>query len=172
MNTRLRSFLTCTLIALMLSACSDLSPNDKKQKYPEMVGDIAFDPVLDRDDFKLCNERILQYYNFGDGVQYEGERPALLDHFETRYTPVSDWDGYVSVRFVVNCDGETDRYRLSAMDYDYVEEPGQLEVNEGLLAAVRSMDGWMPKTYDEIPLPYYQYLTFRIAGGHITEILP
>lgn len=93
----------------------------QKIATPGNVGDIVFDSLTDKRDFYLCHpDNIFQYYNFG--TTYKGEkyklRKTLIERFsyQKEYEKVS---GYMVIRFVVNCKGETDRFRVSQVDQKY-----------------------------------------------------
>lgn len=140
--------------------------------YHAQVGDIPFDPEQDDSNFQLCNERVLQYYNFSKGIMYEGERPALIEQIERSYSKDKEVDGFITVRFVVNCKGETDRFRTVFMDNEYVEQTGHEALKEQFEAIMRSCQGWLPADYDGTPFPYHQYMTIRLEKGEITRIIP
>src|SRR5258708_16479364 len=72
------------LITIWLSAlCSCGQQKQDTNNYPENVGDIAFNKNLDDPNFKVCNEKqVPQYYNFGKGLQYNGEKPKIIEHFK------------------------------------------------------------------------------------------
>ena len=97
----------------------------QKSKYLRSVGDIAYDSTSDKKDFYLCNERnIKQYHNNHKGLEYKGEKIALIELFDKQFVPVpnSKDSGLIRIRFIVNCKGETDRFRVTAMDENYKEK--------------------------------------------------
>ena len=99
------NFSLTLLVLLILSACS----NHQESKYLRWVGDSVFDPETDDEKFEICTfeSEVKQYFNFSQGLQYDGEKTAILDHFEA-YEPVAvDQSGWIRIRFVVNCKGET-----------------------------------------------------------------
>jgi hypothetical protein len=145
----------------------------RENDYPANVGDIAFDPAVDDDAFTLCDENMVrQYYNFGKGLQYKGEKAAIDDHFNGKVSG-DPWDnGFLTIRFIVNCKGQTGRFRVEGMGNDYeVKEFSEGLTNE-LLSLTRSMDGWIVAHFDGARLDYYQYLTFKLEEGRLIEIMP
>lgn len=158
---------------LFLAACSR-SVTEPSQ-YARHVGDIAFDPKTDKPDFYLCNDAdILQYHNTGNAMEYKGEKLALVQAFEAAYQPVakSTENGLIRIRFVVNCKAETDRFRVMGMDENYQSKTFDSRITNQLLAITKQLNGWVPKTYKDKPVDYYQYLIFKIERGAIKEILP
>lgn len=163
---------TILLLFLLAAACSN-------QDHQRDVGDIPFDPATDDPDFKICGREssVKQYYARGSSYEpagYEGEKRALENTFLEQYAfPVSESEkGYVTIRFIVNCRGESGRFRVGQMGFDYQPRNFAPELVQQLLEITRSLDGWIPvsregKTYD-----FYQYLTFKIRNGQIEKILP
>lgn len=143
--------------------------------YPKMVGDIIFNPVTDKAGFDICNEKnIFQYFNTGGGLQYEGEKVAIEKIFKEKYrsTNVKKESGMIRIRFVVNCKGETDRFRIIASDDNYNEKIFDPSITNQLLAITKMLNGWKTKTLNGNKIDYYQYLIFKITDGRLKEILP
>lgn len=142
--------------------------------YPNHVGDIEFDESIDGSDFKKCfvDFSSFQYYNF-DGLQYKGEKFEIEEKLEKLNLQTDKKsNGYVTIRFVVNCDGKTGMFRIQQMNENYTEKQFDKKFVDKLLNFTRSLNGWIPKEYSGIKINYYQYLTFKIQDGKIAEILP
>jgi hypothetical protein len=152
-------------------ACSQERP----AQYPNFVGDIAYDPELDDVGFKVCNPSyVAQYYNFGQGVQFSGEKSRIIKHFGKYYQPsrfVGE-TGYITIRFIVNCEGSAGRFRVQEMDMDLVPKKFGKGLANELLKITSNMQGWGIASHETQVFDYYQYLTFKIENGTLTEILP
>lgn len=152
--------------------------SEENESYLRWVGDIEFDEKTDNPDFQLCytDNAIRQYFNFSKGVQYKGEKPAIIQHFKENYQPVaSKQSGLLRIRFVVNCKGETDRFRLMGMDENFQPMDFETEISHQILDLTKKMEGWLPiemEEMDNMTLDYYQYLIFKIYNGEIIEIMP
>lgn len=150
----------------------------KTEKQPDeflrQVGDITFDPKLDTLNFEPCYEDYaFQYYNFSDGIQYIGEKAKIITEFQDKFKAVNqEENGYITIRFIVNCKGNTGRFRVTGMDKNYTEKNFSKELTNQLLAITRELDGWKPGDYDGRKFDYYQYLTFKINQGKIERIMP
>ncbi|MBL7810458.1 MAG: hypothetical protein JNN28_21720 [Saprospiraceae bacterium] len=142
--------------------------------YPDHVGDITPDPAVDDPAFRTCRANgIPQYYSIESG--FEGEKPALLRYFAQNYQKKPDWsgeNGYITVRFVVNCNGQTGRFRVLEMDMDYRPKTFPKAMSAHLLQLCQSLNGWKGGQSEGIPYDYYQYLTFTIQSGDIVRIMP
>ncbi len=141
----------------------------------DYIGNISFDEKTDRKDFILCDENhVYQYFNDSEGYLYDGEKLAIEEEFQKKYnqTIVKKENAWVRIRFIVNCFGRTDRFRLLTANYNY--EPIEIDKNitSQLLEITKNLSGWIPKKIKEQKIDYYQYLTFKIKDGKIDEILP
>ena len=161
------------LICLLIFAGCQQQQNGSG--YLRWIGDAVADPVLDSEEFQLCydEKRVMQYFNFSSGLQYEGEKKALVRRFnETYVAPQSTQSGWIRIRFIVNCQGEAGRFRLISSDENYQEQAFDSVITDQLLTITKSLDGWSSQPIDKKPKDYYQYLVFKIKNGVITEILP
>lgn len=165
-----------TLILILLTTLYSCGQTqEKKINYPLQVGDIHFDSKVDDPNFKLCDEtRVQQYFSFGKGLQYKGEKAKIDEHFKYRLKTKEQKNesGFLTIRFIVNCQGKTGRYRVEAMDNEYNEMKFSENLTNDVLNLTKQLDGWIigeneGKTYD-----YYQYLTLKIENGKLIEIMP
>lgn len=167
---------SCLIILVMISLVSvSCAQQSEVKEYPGTIGDIQYDPVTDDPGFKVCNtEQIVQYYSFGKGMQFKGEKFAIEEYFRTKFkSPViKDVKGYITIRFVVNCEGATGRFRVEEMDENFQPATFPKALSRTLLNLTVNLSGWMPGTYEEQTYDYYQHLIFKIKDGQINEILP
>lgn len=144
------------------------------KSYPAVVGDIEYDPAVDDPGFRVCGGgEIYHYYSFGKCVQFKGEKPAIVDYFKKNFKgQFKGENGYVTIRFVVNCDGYSGRFRMQQMDFDFQPKTFSKGLTTQLLTLTTNLQGWIPAMYEDRTYDYYQYLSFKIEDGIITEILP
>jgi len=127
----------------------------------DYIGNISFDEKTDRKDFILCDENhVYQYFNDSEGYLYNGEKLAIEEEFQKKYnqTIVKKENAWVRIRFIVNCFGRADRFRLLTANYNY--EPIEIDKNitSQLLEITKNLSGWIPKKIKEQKIDYYQYL--------------
>lgn len=143
--------------------------------YPKFVGDIEYDTKIDYSNFKKCGEGqgySFQYYD-SNGFQYKGEKIAIIRALEKQnISGEKSTNGYITIRFVVNCEGNTGMFRMQKLDKNYKEIHLDEKLGEQLLNFTKSLNGWLPKIIQNKPVDYYQYLTYKIEDGKIVEILP
>lgn len=159
-----------------MSACRQHFPAPANEKnYLRQVGDIPFDPQVDDPAFRVCNENTArQYYNFGKGLMYRGEKAELKRFFQKNFRTQKGKkeSGYITIRFIVNCEGKTGRFRVMEIDRDFQVKHFSKGLVSKLSGLVAQLDGWIIGEQDGKAFDYYQYLTFKIEDGAITEILP
>ncbi len=172
MKMKKRYYLLLSLFFILLFGC-----NTEKQisKYPESVGDIEYNPEVDNHKFVLCNEKnIYQYFNDSNGLEYKGEKIVIDKIFHENYNNLNilGETGLIRIRFIVNCKGETDRFRVLGMDEYYGQKAFNKNITDQLLKITKGLSGWTPKKINGQEIDYYQYLIFKIVNGNLIEILP
>lgn len=142
------------------------------------VGDIAFDKNIDDPNFKICDStQLYQYYTRefeGSNAKYRGEKPAIEKYFREGYQfPKTIGEtGFLTIRFIVNCNGKSGRFRVQGMNRKYELKAFNSILTQQLIQLTKELDGWIPiqknnKTYD-----FYQYFTFELEQGQIKNIMP
>lgn len=172
------SFQNLLLLAVLLTCLAQCATRPKPPvsslPYPNQVGDIQADASLDDPNFTVCQEaNIPQYYSLTSG--YTGEKPAVDRYFRQYFRKQKAWsneNGYLTVRFVVNCRGKTGRFRVQEMSPEYQPKKFSRPLQEHLLQLTRQVDGWLPGRYESQDLDYYQYLCFTLKNGNILRITP
>lgn len=166
------------LFALFSFALVSCQTEKNAKKYPGTVGDIEFDKKLDDPDFKKCGTGklasfSLQYYQGKEGFSYKGEKIAIVEKLkkENIYSE-KKINGYITVRFLVNCEGKAGLFRVQHMSSDLKDIALDEELENKLLQFTKSLDGWMPKEIKGLKVDYYQYLTYKIENGKVSEVLP
>lgn len=164
------------LSILLITSCNsnEIEPPDRLE-YKRWVGDIETDELSDADDFKLCNDesQVYQYFNDGNGLQYEGEKISIIETFKDQYSEQEvGQTGLLRIRFIVNCEGVAGRFRLLGMDDDFKFKKFSNTISNELLRITKTLKNWQPKKVESQPIDYYQYLVFKLQDGRIIEILP
>lgn len=172
MNTyRYRSLLLHLLMSL-----TTFSQNTVPQhlNVKEKIGWIGFDKSLDDPNFIVCDElNIEEYYqvdpSYGEGMpairKYIWANKPLLD-------PLCEEDGYVIIRFVINCHGRTDRYRTKFMSLNYSDESTlNTQLQNKIIQLIRNMGNWTPGKYENRTYDCYQHLKFLFKNSQLVDVL-
>lgn len=158
------------LIIVLIVACRSESYKD--------VGDIPYDRTKDDPSYELCDENLIKQYYIRHSKDlapsYAGEKSGLERVIYDSYSHPQDHNqnGYITIRFIVNCKGKPGRFRIEEMDVDFQPYAFPKSISTQVLNIVRSLDQWTPRKRKEKAYDFYQYLTFKIESGQITKILP
>ena len=166
----LRRIIFLIIATLLLSQCR----TEMLTEDGPAVGEITFDPNIDNPDFYLCRpHRILPYYQVR--TAYEGGNRAIKDFMLAHYIwkdSFAEENGFITIKFVVNCQGETDRFRILQIDRNYQDKEFPKALTEQLLNLTKELDRWVPGEKNDQKYDTYYYLNFKIVNGKIAEILP
>ena len=135
---------------------------------------ITGDPKLDKKDFYLCNDqRIVQYYSVK--TDYLGERKEIYKQFNAKYQFDPTYrieNGYITIRFIVNCKGETDRFRIYEIDDQYNLKSFPQSLKDQFLNIAKSLNHWIPGHSEGINYDSYYRITIKLVEGKIESIKP
>ncbi len=162
-------------LILLSALCSCGQTIKDKSTYPDHVGDITFNKNVDDPNFKVCNQdRPPQYYEFGKGLQYEGEKPAIISHFKEKLKNrnLSGQTGYLTIRFIVNCEGKTGFFRIEGIDKNLEKMDFNKELVSEILEVTKQLNKWGVPSRGNTKFDFYQYLTFKLEDGRLIEIMP
>lgn len=140
------------------------------------VGDISFNKNIDDSSFYLCNQQwIPQYYQIG--TTYQGGMNEIRRIFFIKYKNkgvknLQNQTGYITIRFVVNCKGATNRFRTYQVDSLYKSCSFDPIITKSLLDITKSLYDWIPGTFENQKVDSYYYLNFKIVRGELKEITP
>lgn len=134
------------------------------------VGDINFDKEFDSATFKICDEkRIFQYYSSKSGYQ-NGPSAIKKEIWKDIQDLTFKNSGYITFRFIINCNGEIGRFRVKTIDNNLKETAFDKTKIEKLQTSIKNLKNWTVGTLQEKTVDSYFLLNFRIEDGKITEI--
>lgn len=139
-------------------------------KFTQQVGDISFDGTVDSSDFELCGDyRVLQYYQVG--TYFQGGKKAikkkLLPNVNADGLPPN---GLLTIRFVVNCNGETGYFRAHMIDSNLSRAEVSKQALKHFGTLITKLNGWVPGKIHDDPMDSYAQIIFKVENGTITDI--
>lgn len=142
----------------------------QKPHYENQIGDTPFDPALDRSDFKLCDSTNVIHKRAL--VTYKGGIKALEKELIKNYnskTEHSAFTGYFIIRFVINCNNESGRYRLEVLDSSFqsIEAPKALENH--VLESFKKLKRWNHAVYEGKDYDCYKFVTLKMIKGQLIK---
>jgi len=139
------------------------------------IGDISFQSELgDNPNLKLCpNDRVYQYYSVG--TSYKGERGGLrseiFNQLKTLENNDSTFSGYITARFLVNCEGQVGRIRVKSTDSNFKECSISTASNSLIIRSIKKIACFNPgKSTNGKTVNSYFQINFIIEKGRITDV--
>ncbi|MFV0233928.1 hypothetical protein OBK30_12815 [Empedobacter falsenii] len=132
--------------------------------------------------YKVCKDyQITQYFNkYDNGTTFKGGLRNIKQIFKNKFNYItnrSNQNGYIRVRFVVNCDGDIGRFSILETDKNYLSYSFDPKIVTTLFSIITTelKEGWRPGVYSESDLETidnYKHITFKIEEGKIIDIFP
>ncbi|RAJ76750.1 hypothetical protein CLV59_108271 [Chitinophaga dinghuensis] len=178
LNSPRRVSLFCWTVAMFMGCLLTASSGNAQQRRPDTtlanVGDIPFDKTLDDSTFHVCEPgKTFQYYN--EKGYYLRHKPLITKFILDKYKfnpGFENQNGYITIRFVINCEGHTGRFRIKCIDEQMHPATFPDSITHQLLEALKQYKDWQPMEYEHQTHDSYQYITFHIRKGKIITISP
>ena len=127
--------------------------------------------------FSLCDDGKTYPYYYPE-LEYKGGFWEIKQHFVMDY-PMEQFQalnnntGILTVKFNVNCKGETGDFSLQFCDFNYHAIKINQEIIDYLLNKTKTLDNWIPGQDEEgNVVNSHKFFSFRIKEGVLLEILP
>ena len=160
-----------------------LSPKqhaDLKATVPKRAAYIDPENTLIPDvaDWTPCRAdvHIADYYNPTPDIGYPGGHYALNRDLIPKLdlTPFATESGYLTIRFVVNCEGEVGRFTTDEADLDFKPKQFPAAAVKDVALAIQKLKGWNTgRIRPGQPLAdFYTYITLKFEDGKLIDLLP
>ncbi|MBT2623631.1 hypothetical protein [Chryseobacterium sp. ISL-6] len=152
------SFLICSAIIILLYI-----------SLTNEVGNIAMNSKTDNPNFQTKGIITYQYYQAS--TKYKGERKTIREALINKVPKLATRKkGWIVIRFIVNHQGLTDRFRFFCIDEKYRDAKLSSQEEENLLKLIRPLHNWkIGKVNGEKVDSYYQ-ITFKAENGKVIDI--
>jgi hypothetical protein len=134
---------------------------------------IEYDTNLDSKELNICNKDIIpQYYRVE--TDYIGGKKAIGDELSPlindKEIEFDTKNGYISIRFIVNCKGEIGLFRTNEIDKNIKPTTFNNSNVQELKNIVSTLKNWDVKTKNGKTYDSYYFINFKIEKGIITDI--
>jgi len=144
--------------------------NDSTPNYLADIGDTTFNAKLDNPNFKFCDtSNVLHKRAY---VKYSGGIRNLEDDIINQYQikpKYKTFSGYFIVRFAVNCNDETGRFRWEIVDTDFEKTGCSKELENHVINILKGLKKWNHPLYRGKDYDGYTYLVIKIENGNIVR---
>lgn len=168
---RIRSILYLLLILIMLGSCDYYRINPHRNH----ISHIPIGQAIESDSFKVCfKEKIFPPFYGRQRATFSEGTKALKQHILDTYEDIGDRSesGYITIRFVVNCEGEAGRFIVHEVGPDYKKKKFNKRIVKQLLGSLQSLKEWKPLQFYDDRYDSYYFLSFKINNGELAEVLP
>lgn len=141
------------------------------------VAYINTNKAIDKNEnFELChfNNYIYDYYNGGPKLLYKGGKKEIWNIFNEQLdtTKLFNESGYLTYRFIVNCNGKAGRFITEEADLDFKRKKFNATTTTHFYEILKEMTDWIPTISKGKNVDAYFYLTFKLEDGKLVELLP
>lgn len=153
------------------------NPYDTDNKpYKHIIGYINQDKALLNNTYKLCGDGYIQRTYNGSALDgYAINKKHFRDQaFASFNTNTYTDNGYLNFRFIVNCEGNAGWFEIIEMNLDLDEQKLNPDLVKALLNFTAQSKHWNILNYIKTgeAYNYYNYVSYRLENGKITEIIP
>lgn len=171
------------IIVLSISGLLGYSYNNYKnafdtenKPYKNYIGYIDQEKALLNSEYELCGNGFIQRtYNGAALDAYSINKRHFRKKVNAQFsnTEYSN-SGYLNFRFLVNCEGKAGWFEIIEMNLDLEEQKFNSNLVNELLEFTSDSKHWNILRYKEnnTPYNYYNYISYRIENGKVTEIIP
>ncbi len=133
---------------------------------------IKYEASVDHKELNICNKNILSHYHsLTDYVESKKAiKKELLPLINEKNIQFDSKNGYVTIRFIVNCNGEIGLFRANEIDAEMkAANYSSATINE-LTNIVSTLNNWEIKPHNGNKYDSYYFINFKIEEGQITDI--
>lgn len=130
---------------------------------------------FDSEDFEPCFPEKIFPYNIGrNSARFRPGKDSLRRYFATNYDHkgIINESGYITIRFMINCNGVTGRFEILEVGLDYREKSFNKVLSNHLMELTASLKDWHPLELGEPAYDSFIHITYKIDNGDLVEILP
>lgn len=139
-------------------------------QFTNRVGDLSFNKNDDNSTFKVCDDkRITQYYSTKSNYQ-GGKKAIKREIWKITEQLTFKNSGFITFRFIINCNGEIGRFRVKTIDNELKENNFETQKVETLQTTIENLKKWNAGTWHDETLDSYFVLNFKVEKGKITDI--
>jgi hypothetical protein len=140
--------------------------------FPQNVGDIVFDARTDDPKFQLCDPNHV-FQGFQLKTKMDETSIMVANELRARFKSRDSWkneNGIMRVRFLVNCSGIADRFRVLGLDFDLKEKQFNDELSAHVISISKGIP-WPARRARDQTVDYYHYFSIHIVNGELTDIV-
>jgi hypothetical protein len=159
-----------SLLLFFVLSCNQ-AKEIKHHDYENQIGDTPFDLNLDDSNFKFCDSTNVLHKRAL--VRYKGGTKALEEELIENYKfkpKYESFSGYFVIRFAINCNNETGRFRMQILNSTFKETNYLPELGSHILSITKALKGWNHAFYQGKYMDCYRFIIIKMENGKIQKI--
>lgn len=171
-------FLRNLFILLSLFSLGCLKDNvvhTSQYEIPSMGHDLSYIPYdakFDDPNYIICDSTKI---NSGrNRLRYIGGTNKLRKDITSKYLYSQEYEtfsGYIVIRFLVNCEGKSGRYRAQFLNLDFSPLSAPSDLLKYSIELVKSLDSWTKSSVYDSKEEYSKFINLKIKNGKIQHVL-
>ncbi|WP_196885512.1 hypothetical protein [Aureivirga sp. CE67] len=158
----------CLWMILSISCSEKKTEKNIDKVYSEHIGNTVFNPKKDDPNFKFCDSS--EVHHSKSKIGYRGGVRAIEREFLDNYIfeeQFQDFSGSFIIRFGLNCNYETGRFRWEILDRELKETFCPEKMENHVISIVRKLEGWEHLRIDNNQPQGYGYIKLNFEKGKL-----
>lgn len=164
------------LLFLLHAGCSQVIEEQKsKAEIPITNHDLSyipFDSKYDDPEYIICDST--QIVSGRNRLNFREGRSILKENIISNYSYRNEYhsfDGFVVIRFIVNCEGITGRYRAQALNLDFSPTTAPADLIAHSIEVIKTVDHWGKSSTKDKKTEYSKFINLKFSNGKIQHVL-
>lgn len=136
------------------------------------VSYIPYNIKPDNPNYIICDSTNIR--SGRNRLQYIGGSNQLKQDIIASYSfkpAYQSFNGYIVVRFLVNCKDQSGRYRAQSLHLDFSPVTAPSDLLASTLALVQSLDNWTKSPTKDSKSEYSKFINIKFSHGQIQHVL-
>ncbi len=166
----------CVLLSLYFIGCIDnnvvLTSKHEITSIDHDLSYIPYDARFDNSNYNICDSTGIS--SGRNRLKYIGGTSKLRKDITSKYLynhEYGTFSGYIVVRFLVNCEGKSGRYRGRSLNLDFSPVNAPADLLKYSIELVKSLDTWIKSSGKDSRKEYSKYINLKINNGRIQHVL-
>jgi hypothetical protein len=160
---------------LILASCSsekDWLIQEDFLSLSHDLGHISYDALKDDVGFNVCDSTDI--YSGRNVMLYKGGNSKLVQDCMDEYkfdTSYKDYNGYIIIRFMMNCKGDVGRYRARSINLDFSPQKSPANLLQHALTIVKNRTDWSKSMMFSEEREYSKFINFKFKNGKLEHVV-
>ncbi|MEO0732963.1 MAG: hypothetical protein AAFZ52_09015 [Bacteroidota bacterium] len=171
----MRVFLYLLLLTALYGCVTEKESAGSRYEVPSRQHDLGYiphDPQLDDSAYTVCDST--KIHSGRNRLHYAAGTEKLREDIRANYVyspKYATFNGYVIVRFLVNCQGQTGRYRVQALHPDFSPATAPATLLPHLTDLIRRLNNWTKSPEYGRQAEYAKYINLQFTDGKLQYVL-